>query len=166
MGKDVILCRGQKCVEGLSPMQRSPDILTNPNFLPPILSPTQKSFPRCHTDRVTYPQFTNVNNFIFICSPTILYGMDITVDTLSYDLTQMDEDRIRIVVKLNEEVELGTLYFEKAKRTFQRKPIGMNAWACVDAKVEGLYVYGGENITPKDIVSKCQSIIASLGSNG
>ena len=96
--------------------------------------------------------------------------MDITVDTLSYDLTQMDEDKIRIVVSLNEGddksssvvVELGTLYFEKAKRMFQRKPIGMNAWACVDAKVEGLYVYGGDNITPKDIVSKCQSLIASL----
>lgn len=87
--------------------------------------------------------------------------MDITVDTLSYDLTQMDEDKIRIVVKLNEEVELGTLYFERAKKSFQRKPIGMNAWACVDAKVEGLYVYGGENITPKDIVRKCQDLITS-----
>ena len=103
-----------------------------------------------------------MNNFIFICSATILYGMDITVDTLSYDLTQMDEDKIRIVVSLNSEVELGTLYFERAKKSFQRKPIGMKAWACVDAKVEGLYVYGGDSITPKDIVSKCQSLIASL----
>ena len=97
-----------------------------------------------------------------MCSPTIFIHMDVTVDTLSYDLTQMDEDKIRIVVSLNEEVELGTLYFEKAKKMFQRKPIGMNAWACVDAKVEGLYVYGGDNITPKDIVSKCQSLISSL----
>jgi hypothetical protein len=38
----------------------------------------------------------------------------------------------------------------------------MNAWACVDAKVEGLYIYGGDNITPKDIVGKCQVIISSL----
>ena len=105
-----------------------------------------------------------------MCSPTIFIHMDVTVDTLSYDLTQMDEDKIRIVVSLNSEVEfptgggveLGTLYFEKAKRMFQRKPIGMNAWACVDAKVEGLYIYGGDNITPKDIVAKCQSLIASL----
>ena len=87
--------------------------------------------------------------------------MDVTVDTLSYDLTQMEQDKIRIVVSLNEEVELGTLYFERAKKSFQRKPIGMNAWACVDAKVEGLYVHGGDNITPKDIVSKCQAIISS-----
>jgi len=89
----------------------------------------------------------------------ILIRMDINVDTLSYDLTHLDGDKIRIVVSLNEEVELGTLYFEKAKKTFQRKPIGMNAWACVDAKVEGLYVYGGDNITPKDIVAKCQQLI-------
>ena len=88
--------------------------------------------------------------------------MDITVDTLSYDLTQVDEDKIRIVVSLNDEVELGTLYFEKANKMFQRKPIGMNAWACIYAKVEGLYIYGGDNITPKDIVAKCQDLIKGL----
>ena len=117
---------------------------------------------------VTYPQFhppkgmfTNVNNFIFLCSPTILIHMEYTVDTLSYDLNEIEEGRIRIVVSLNDEVELGTLYFEKAKKMFQRKPIGMDAWACVDAKVEGLYVVGGDNITPKDIVAKCQSLISS-----
>ena len=87
--------------------------------------------------------------------------MDINVDTLSYDLTHLDGDKIRIVVSLNEEVELGTLYFEKAKKMFQRKPIGMDAWACVDAKIEGLYVVGGDNITPKDIMAKCQGLISS-----
>ena len=84
-----------------------------------------------------------------------------TVDTLTYQVDQIEEGRIRIVVSLNEETELGSLYFERAKKTFNRKPIGMNAWACVDAKVEGLYVYGGDNITPKDIVNKCQQIISS-----
>jgi len=82
-----------------------------------------------------------------------------TVDTLTYQMDQIEEGRIRIVVLLNEEVELGTLYFERAKKSFNRKPIGMNAWGCVDAKVEGLYVYGGDEITPKDIVAKCQSLI-------
>ena len=117
---------------------------------------------------VTYPQFhppkgmfTNVNNFIFLCSPTILIHMEYTVDTLSYDFSEIEEGRIRIVVSLNDEVELGTLYFERAKKMFQRKPIGMDAWACVDAKIEGLYVVGGDNITPKDIVAKCQSLISS-----
>jgi hypothetical protein len=75
----------------------------------------------------------------------------------------IEEGRIRVTVHLNEEVELGALYFERAKKTFQRKPVSMNAWACVDAKVEGLYVHGGEEITPKDIVNKCQQLIRDGG---
>jgi hypothetical protein len=90
-------------------------------------------------------------------------NMEITVDTLSYTMDQIEEGRIRMVVSLNEDIELGTLYFEKAKKTFQRKPIGMNAWACVDAKIEGLYQMGGESITPKDIVRKCQDLIKEKG---
>ena len=89
--------------------------------------------------------------------------MEITVDTLSYTMDQIEEGRIRMVVSLNEDIELGTLYFEKAKKTFQRKPIGMDAWACVDAKIEGLYQIGGESITPKDIVKKCQDLIKENG---
>ena len=90
-------------------------------------------------------------------------NMEITVDTLSYTMDQIEEGRIRMVVSLNEDIELGTLYFEKAKKTFQRKPVGMNGWACVDAKIEGLYVHGGEHITPKDIVRKCQDLIKGAG---
>jgi hemolysin-activating ACP:hemolysin acyltransferase len=75
----------------------------------------------------------------------------------------IEEGRRRMVVSLIDRVELGTLYFEKAKRTFQRKPIGMNAWACIDAKIEGLYVHGGEHITPKDMVRKCQDLIREAG---
>jgi hypothetical protein len=58
--------------------------------------------------------------------------------------------------------ELGVLYFERAKRSFNKKPLSMGGWLCVDAKVEGLYEYGGENITPKDIISYCQKLISSL----
>ena len=86
-----------------------------------------------------------------------------TVDTLTYQMDPIEDGRIRIVVSLNGELELGALYFERAKKSFQRKPVGMNAWACVDAKVEGLYVYGGDNITPKDIVNKCQQLIRGAG---
>jgi hypothetical protein len=89
--------------------------------------------------------------------------MEITVDTLSYTMDVMEVGRIRMVVSLNEDMELGTLYFEKAKRTFQRKPIGMDAWACVDAKIEGLYQIGGETITPKELVKKCQDLIRENG---
>ena len=90
-------------------------------------------------------------------------NMDITVDTLSYEMTVIEDGRIRMVISLKDQVELGTLYFERAKKTFQRKPIGMNGWACVDAKIEGLYVHGGEHITPKDMVRKCQDLIKEAG---
>ena len=89
--------------------------------------------------------------------------MEITVDTLSYKMDVIEDGRIRMVISLNEEVELGTLYFEKAKKSFQRKPVGMNGWACVEAKIEGLYVHGGEHITPKDMVRKCQDLIKGAG---
>jgi hemolysin-activating ACP:hemolysin acyltransferase len=87
----------------------------------------------------------------------------ITIQDLQYDIFQLDEMKTRIVISLYEK-ELGTLYFEKAKRAFTNKPVGMNSWACVDAKVEGLYVVGGEDITPKDIVAHCQSLLRTAGS--
>jgi len=81
---------------------------------------------------------------------------------LTYSLTQIEEGRVRIVVSLNETMELGTLYFEKVKRGFTNKPLSMNAWACVDAKIEGLYQHG-ESITPKEIVGRCQELIRDGG---
>ena len=87
----------------------------------------------------------------------------ITIQDLTYDIFQLDEMKTRIVISLYEK-ELGTLYFEKAKRAFTNKPVGMNSWACVDAKVEGLYVVGGEDITPKDIVAYCQQLLRTAGS--
>jgi len=89
--------------------------------------------------------FTNVN--IFIHMEDFVYKMDV-----------MEEGRIRFIISLNE-VEMGSLYFEKAKKTFHRKPVSMDSWACVDAKVERLYEMTDYDITPKDIVGKCQSLI-------
>jgi len=76
-------------------------------------------------------------------------------------MTEIEDGRIRIII-VQEEKELGTLYFERAKKTFQRKPITMNGWACVDAKINELYDMGGE-ITPKEIVAHCQDIIKMNG---
>ena len=81
---------------------------------------------------------------------------------LTYGLTVIEDNRIRIVVSLNDNIELGTLYFEKVKRGFTNKPLSINAWACVDAKIEGLYQQG-ESITPKEIVGKCQELIRENG---
>ena len=75
----------------------------------------------------------------------------------------MDPDRVRVVVTLLNEIELGVLYFEKAKKGWTNKPISMDGWRCVDAKVEGLYVHGGADLTPKDIVAHCQDLIRQAG---
>lgn len=87
------------------------------------------------------------------------------MDKLSYDITLIAPDRISVEVlfnigKLTE--SLGILYFEKAKRGYVRKPIGLNAWACVDAKVEGLYTKD-ESITPAQIISECRKRITMAG---
>lgn len=89
--------------------------------------------------------------------------MGITIDDLTYSMESLEENRIRIVISLNEEVELGTLYFEKAKRSFINKPVTMNGWGVVDANIQGLYIHGGENITPKQMVGYCQELIRKSG---
>ena len=83
-------------------------------------------------------------------------------EKLRYEVTFMEEDRCRVVVSYMDIKELGTLYFEPPKRSWTNKPLMNMKWACVDAKVEGLYEYGGEHVTPKDIVAKCQDLISSL----
>lgn len=88
------------------------------------------------------------------------------MDNLSFEITQMDPERIRVEVyyKVGELVKelLGILYFEKAKKSFNRKPVGMDQWLCVDAKVEGLYTID-KAITPPQIVRMCYDRIKEVG---
>lgn len=95
-----------------------------------------------------------MDNFIFICSNDILINMT----DFNYKMDKMDNDIIRFIISFNEE-EVGSLYFEKAKRGFNRKPIGMDAWVCVDAKIERLYEVSDYEIFPKEIVEVCQKMI-------
>ena len=83
------------------------------------------------------------------------------MDNLSYTISPLEEGKLRIVINKGDQ-ELGSLYYEKAKKTFNRKPIGMNAWGCVDAKIEGLYE-AEENITPTEVMNKCQELIRGAG---
>ena len=95
-----------------------------------------------------------MDNFIFICSERILINMT----DFNYKMDRIEEGRIRFIISFNEE-EVGSLYFEKAKRGFNRKPIGMDAWVCVDAKIEKLYEVSDYEIFPKHIVEVCQKMI-------
>lgn len=93
----------------------------------------------------------------------MIYGiMGRTIEELEYNVYKMDECRVRIIISEGDN-ELGTLYFERGKHSFNRKPISMGSWVCVDAKVEGLYEMGGEEITPMDVIGKCQDLIRKAG---
>ena len=94
-----------------------------------------------------------MDNFIFICSEPILINMTDFI----YKMDKMEE-RIRFIISLKEE-EVGSLYFEKAKKGFTNKPVSMDAWVCVDAKIERLYEVSDYEIFPKDIVEVCQKMI-------
>ena len=80
------------------------------------------------------------------------------MEDLIFNLDRMDETKIRVVISDNNLNQRGVLYFEKVKVGFNRKPISMNSWACVDAKIEGLYDMGGD-YSSLDILNKCQSLI-------
>ena len=102
-----------------------------------------------------------MDNFIFICSDDILINMTDFI----YKMDKMEDtsdgrsaDRIRFIISFKEQ-EVGSLYFEKAKKGFTNKPLSMDAWVCVDAKIERLYEVSDYEIFPKEIVEVCQKMI-------
>ena len=83
------------------------------------------------------------------------------MEDLIFNIDYVDEGVIRVVISDNNVNQKGVLYFEKVKVGFNRKPISMNSWACVDAKIEGLYDMGGD-FSSLDILNKCQELISSF----
>lgn len=79
----------------------------------------------------------------------------------SYDITEMSPQVLRVIIYNNEE-EMGVLFFERAKKTFATKPISMDQWVCVDAKVTG-NIYDAGDLTPRDVVNLCQVQIREAG---
>ena len=76
-----------------------------------------------------------------------------------YNMDRIDE-RIRFIITFNDQ-EVGSLYFERAKKGFNNKPLSMDAWVCIDAKIEKLYEVSDYEIVPKEIVDTCQKMIKS-----
>jgi len=83
------------------------------------------------------------------------------MEDLIFNIDYVDEGVIRVVISDHNLIQKGVLYFEKVKAGFVRKPISMNSWACVDAKIEGLYDMGGD-YSSLDILNKCQELISSF----
>ena len=88
------------------------------------------------------------------------------IENFIFEVSKVDDNRIRVEVyyKFSDILKefMGIMYYEKAKRSFNRKPVGMDAWACVDAKVEGLYTKDNK-ITPTQIVSEGYNQIKLAG---
>jgi len=82
-------------------------------------------------------------------------------DNITPTIDVLEEGRLRITLVAYMQ-EVGVLYFERAKKGWTNKPI-TNGWACVDAKVEDLYINGGDGATPKEIVAWCQELISLAG---
>jgi hypothetical protein len=95
------------------------------------------------------------------------------MDNLIFNMERMDDtplssrsdDKIVITITDKGDNHKGILYFERVKVGFNRKPISMNSWACVDAKTEGLYEMGGD-YTSLDILNECQRLISSFIPSG
>jgi hypothetical protein len=95
------------------------------------------------------------------------------MNNLIFNIDKIDEGVIRITISDHNLIQKGVLYFEKVKVGFNRKPISMNSWACVDAKVEktsvssgvGLYDMGGD-FSSLDILNRCQELISSFVPTG
>ena len=79
------------------------------------------------------------------------------MENFIFEVTQVDQGRVRVEVyyKISESLKefMGIMYYERAKKSFNRKPVGLDAWLCVDAKVEGLYTKD-KAITPAQIVTE------------
>lgn len=76
------------------------------------------------------------------------------MERIRLEIEEMENGRVRIIIYVDDE-EAGVMYYELAKKTFHAKPITMNKWTCVDAKITKLYDMVGD-ISPKDIMDLCQ----------
>jgi hypothetical protein len=78
---------------------------------------------------------------------------------MRYEMSNVDDSRYRFEI-IKEEVSMGLLYFERAKKGFLRKPL-ISGWVCVDATIDPK-LYEDETITPKGIIDECYSLLINL----
>ncbi len=80
------------------------------------------------------------------------------MEKLAFRVIRMEENRIRVEIINEVMIEMGVLYYERGKNSYNHKPIGTDEWLCVDAKVNGdIYSEGGVN--PRQILEECQRLI-------
>lgn len=76
-------------------------------------------------------------------------------------ITRMNEGRYRIEFTVNE-AEYLSLYYEKAKKSFVNKPVGLDAWTCVEAKYSDGDIYTlFPKLTPKQLMDWGQELVTT-----
>lgn len=70
---------------------------------------------------------------------------------LKFKVDHTGDDRAVVEVSLKGLVSLGVVYFEKTN----------NKWGIIDKRVEGLYISGGEKISPQVMVDYCYQVLTS-----
>ena len=87
------------------------------------------------------------------------------MDKLSYDIKQLEPDRLCVEISVGGK-SLGLVYYERAKKGYNTKPVSMDRWVCVDANVKDIYVYGSmeiEHLTPKVLMEWALDFLKSEG---
>lgn len=84
--------------------------------------------------------------------------MDFTKE-LRGEVTRLSDTRVAVEITLLNEISLGILYFEKPKMEWVNKPILPTKWRCIDAKVEGVYQYKGNSVTPTELMKWAQELV-------
>lgn len=81
---------------------------------------------------------------------------DILIPTIQI----VDEGKIRVLFHIAE-YEMACLYYENSKMSWTNKPISMNQWRCVDAKLSDKSIYINGKVEPKDLVGWGNELIKS-----
>jgi hypothetical protein len=82
------------------------------------------------------------------------------MEILSPKVEWMNEDRIRVEIFCDSHY-YGVMYYEKAKRGFNTKPI-MGGWVCVDAKIQEALYKTYSNLEPKILLEWGMNQVRSL----
>ena len=83
-------------------------------------------------------------------------------DILTPTLEKTGDGMARVIFYMGDE-EMVCLYYEKAKKGWNNKPIMPQAWRCVDSKVSDATIYIQGVIEPKELVGWGQDLIKQAG---
>jgi len=81
-------------------------------------------------------------------------------DVLIPTIQKIDEGRMRVLFHVAE-FEMACLYYENSKKGWTNKPLSLNQWRCVDARMSDKTIYINGLVEPKDLVGWGNELIKS-----